>query len=103
MLFSFMVFFGAPYVPSRPSFIRQAFDELYSLSDKDVLVDIGSGDGSVLREASRRGSRAVGYEINPLLVILSKLISGKDKKVQVVLTDFWRSHLPKDTTVIYLF
>ena len=37
------------------------------------VIDLGSGDGRVVLEASRRGYCAVGYEINPLLVLISKL------------------------------
>ena len=86
LLFGFVAFTGAPYVPSRRRDLQKAFDELYRLKKTDVLVDIGSGDGVVLREASRRGARAIGYELQPLLVLISRWLS-----------------LPDETTVVYLF
>ena len=49
LTFGVVVFHGSPYVPSHVSHVRQSLTELYNLSDKDVLVDIGSGDGLVLR------------------------------------------------------
>jgi len=101
--FGLVAFRGAPYVPSQKFYINQAFRELYPLSAKDVLIDIGSGDGVVLREASKLGARAIGYEINPFLVIISRLISRKDNRVSVRLADFWLTKLPDDTTVIYVF
>ncbi|MEI7689962.1 MAG: hypothetical protein WCI79_03295 [Candidatus Saccharibacteria bacterium] len=103
LIFGVVVFRGSPYVPSQKRYLRQALTELYKVSGKDVLIDIGSGDGVVLREAARLGARAVGYEINPLLVVISKLLSHRYKKIKVNLADFWRAKLPDDTTVIYVF
>jgi len=103
ILFGLIVFRGAPYVPSQKRYVRQAFTELYPLSDKDVLVDIGSGDGIVLRQASERGARAIGYELNPLLVLISRFFSRHDSNVCVILADFWLTPLPEATTVVYAF
>jgi hypothetical protein len=101
--FGFVVFRGAPYVPSRKVYINQALTELYTLNEKDVLVDIGSGDGVVLREAAKMGARAVGFEINPILVVISRLLSRKYSQISVHLVDFWLTHVPDDTTVVYVF
>jgi len=103
LFFGLVVFRGAPYVPSRKMYIRQALSELYPLTAEDVLVDIGSGDGIVLREAAKIGARAIGYEINPLLVFISRFLSRRHSKVSIHLTDFWIAKLPDDTTVIYVF
>lgn len=103
MAFSFGAFFGAPYVPSQRKYVRRAFETLYPLGKKDTLIDIGSGDGMVLRIASSYGARAIGYEINPLLVFISRLLSNRYKKVSIVTANFWRSQLPAETTVIYIF
>ncbi len=98
-----MVFTGAPYVPSMPAEVRRAFSKLYRMSTRDVLVDIGSGDGLVLRAARSRGARAVGYEINPILVVISRFLSRKDKDVEIRLANFWRKPLPDDVTIVYTF
>lgn len=103
LIFGFVVFFGAPYVPARLGHVRAAFDELYSVSDKDTLVDLGSGDGKVLREAARRGATAVGVELNPILVILTRLMSWGDKTVRVQLGSMWLMTFPAETTVVYVF
>jgi hypothetical protein len=102
LIFGLTVLRGAPYVPTKRRLLDQAFDELYSLTDKDTLVDIGSGDGVVLRAAARRGARAIGYELNPLLVIISRLVS-RSPLISIYLADFWRTELPQETTVIYTF
>lgn len=103
MIFGLVVFRGAPYVPSKKADIRQSLTKLYKLTSDDVLVDIGSGDGIVLREAAKIGARAVGYEINPILVFISRWLSRKSGRVKVNLADFWFEKLPDDTTVVYIF
>jgi hypothetical protein len=103
LLFGFVVFRGSPYVPSQKKYVRQAFHELYNLGPNDLLVDIGSGDGVVLREAAKTGAGAVGYEINPILVGISRVLCRKNKKISIFFADFWLSKIPKNTTVIYVF
>ncbi|MDB5186842.1 MAG: hypothetical protein JWM07_314 [Candidatus Saccharibacteria bacterium] len=103
VIFGFVVFRGAPYVPSRKKELAKAFDELYRLSAKDVLVDIGSGDGIVLREAAKRQARAIGYELNPVLVVISQMLSRRQPLVETCLADFWFVRLPPETTVVYVF
>ena len=103
VLFGFVVFRGAPYVPSKKGDVAMAFDELYPIGPKDVIVDIGSGDGIVLREAARRGASGIGYELNPLLVLLSRMLCRKYSDVHIILADFWHVQLPAGTTVVYTF
>lgn len=93
---------GAPYVPTKRHPLKKAFTELYPLSEKDTVIDIGSGDGVVLREAARHGARAIGYELNPVLVLISRLLS-RSPLISIRLADFWLVTLPKETTVIYTF
>lgn len=103
LFFGFMAFTGAPYVPSKRRDVRQALSDLYRLDKKDTLVDIGAGDGIVLREASQRGARAVGYEINPIIAWIAMWLSRKDPRVTVKIGNFWRESLPDSTTVVYTF
>jgi hypothetical protein len=103
VLVGFSAFFGAPYVPSRRKDVVRMFNELYPLGVSDVLIDIGSGDGVILREASRRGARAIGYEIHPLLVVISKLASLHDRQVSVTMANFWSADFPANATIIYAF
>lgn len=100
--FGYVVFFGAPYVPSHRKEVRSAFRELFPLSSNDMVVDIGSGDGVVLREAARCGAQAMGYEINPILVGVSRLLS-RDSKIRVEMINFWHQSFPDETTLVYLF
>lgn len=96
-------FFGAPYVPSRRRDVQKMFDNLYPLSENDVLFDAGSGDGLVLREASRRGAKAIGYEINPAIWLLGYVLSARSKNVSTYIRNFWVTPFPDDVTFIYTF
>ena len=101
--FLLIVFRGAPYVPTRARDLDDLFS-LYKFKKRDVLVDLGSGDGRVLVAAARRGIRSVGYELNPFLVISSWLQLRKYRTVATVrFADFWTTPLPKETAVVFVF
>jgi hypothetical protein len=102
--FGFVILRGAPYVPSHQKQLRRAFGELYKLSDRDVLVDLGSGDGAVLAQANKRGAKAIGYEINPLLWVGTRLRFWNNGRVSVKLQDYQTlSSLGSDVTIVYAF
>ena len=60
------IFLRVPYVPTSASIARQMV-ELADLRDGESVMDLGAGDGSILRVAkrSRPGIRAEGCEIVP--------------------------------------
>ena len=103
IFFGAVVFIGAPYVPSQRKYVKRAFESLYKVGPKDILVDVGSGDGVVLRIAAAYGAKAIGYEINPFLVLLSRLLAGRNQNVKTHWANFWQVELPADTTVVYAF
>lgn len=103
LIFGFVVFRGAPYVPTHRKYAREALKKLYKINSDDVLVDLGSGDGYVLRVAAENGATAVGYELNPLLVLMSCWLSRKQPRVSTRLADMWLVNFPEDTTVFYIF
>lgn len=102
VLFLGVVFVGAPYVPSHQGPVRSAFQELRPLSKHDVVADLGSGDGTVLLEALKAGAGTViGYELNPVLVGISRLRVGSRGIVQ--LANIWQVQLPSTVSVVYIF
>lgn len=96
---------GAPYVPTHAGQARRAFRELRPVTREDTVLDIGSGDGVVLSEALYAGAgKVIGYEINPLLVLVARLRLARARRTAVVkLADFWRTPFPEDVTVVYTF
>lgn len=100
--FLLIVFRGAPFVPTRSRDIEDLF-LLHRFKKGDVLVDLGSGDGRVLAEASKRGISSVGYELNPFLVWYSRLKLRDTPLAAVKFEDFWTTKLPKETAVVFVF
>ena len=101
VLFGAIVFFGAPYVPSLQVHVGNAFRSLYPVSATDVVVDLGAGDGRVLRTAIARGARGYGVELNPLLALIAQLRLGG--RGNVTCANMWQYRLPGDVTLVYVF
>ena len=95
---------GAGFEPTRMKKVRWMLD-IARVGPSDVVYDLGSGDGRIVIEAARRGSRGVGIEVDPTRVLWSKLmirladVSGKAK---IVWGNFFESSLG-DATVVTLF
>jgi len=87
---------GAPYLPTNSQSLSFILDDvlprilskngaeptpILAVTDLETqsvvlptpitIIDLGSGDGRVVIEAAQRGYKAVGYEINPFLVLMS--------------------------------
>jgi hypothetical protein len=93
--FIFVIAFGAPFLPTLKPQVKSALD-LIDLKKGQTLLELGSGDGRVQLEAAKRGINSIGYELNPLLVIYSKLITWKYRKqVKIMWGNFWHRPLPK--------
>jgi SAM-dependent methyltransferase len=62
----------APFVPT-PQEVVDRMLEVAQVSRGDLLYDLGSGDGRIVITAAKRyGAKAVGFEIDPALVTLSR-------------------------------
>jgi SAM-dependent methyltransferase len=87
--FSFVVLFGAPYLPTLGKQIEISLD-LLDLSPGQTMLELGCGDGRVLAAAAERGWNVVGYELNPILALLAWLRTRKyGRRVRVVCANFW--------------
>ena len=103
-LFLFPIWRGAAWVPSPPSTaVRMAV--LSGAAPGQRVADLGSGDGRVLIALARRGAEAHGYEVNPLLVLLSRRAirrSGLGGRAFVHWKSFWRADLsPFDAITLF--
>lgn len=98
---TFGFFTGAPYAPTPSKKIKELI-KILKLNKNDVVVDLGSGDGRLLIDVYYTKSKAIGYELNPFLYLLSKYRTRKLKGVEVCFSDFWRADL-KSATVIFVF
>ena len=100
--FGVAVFRGAPYLPTFATDIETILDRC-ELKAGDSLIDLGSGDGKVLLAAARRGIRATGYEINPIMWIISLLRLWPYRKItRVYLGSMWRADV-RQVDVVFIF
>ncbi len=95
----FFVFFpigrGAIYDPSTQA-EAEMMASLAEVRPGEKAVDLGSGDGRVLCALARAGAEAHGYEINPILVLVSRRNIrrlGLSGRAFVHWGNFWRASL----------
>lgn len=102
LLFGLVVLRGAPYLPTLRKQIDDALDML-ELEPGQTLLELGSGDGRLLAAAARRGVYSAGYELNPLLVVWTRLRYWKYRTfISVKWGDFWLTEWPK-SDAMYVF
>lgn len=95
---------GALYVPTSRKKIA-AFIDAVPMKSGQRLVDLGCGDGRVLRGARRRyGVRTIGYEINPLAYLKARFFSFGCSNIKIKHQDFWEADLSgADVVFCYLY
>lgn len=95
LLFGFVLIFGPPFVPTLRSQIVTALDVL-DLQPGQKLLELGSGDGRVAKAAAQRGLWVVGIELNPLLVLISRLRTWRYRhQVRIIWGDYFRVRWPE--------
>jgi len=66
-----------PYVQTPPHVVRRIL-QLADLGPRDIVWDLGSGDGRIVITAAKRfGARAAGYEIDPALIRESRALARR--------------------------
>ncbi len=111
-LFGILIFYlllafltGAPFVPSARNTAKKMI-ELARLQQGDCVYDLGSGDGRLLNLSMIQGAqKAIGYEINPYLVFISKvrfLLSSFRNSVHIYLKNFWKADI-RDADVVFIY
>ncbi|HET8689975.1 MAG TPA: hypothetical protein VFL81_00880 [Candidatus Saccharimonadales bacterium] len=97
-----VVFFGAPYVPTK----QKDVERLFELVDFDGgrLVDFGAGDGRLMLAAAKRGIESSGWELSPVIWLIAWLrLRRYRREAQLHFGSFWRARLPDDTTAVFTF
>lgn len=96
---------GAPFVPSQMNRAKRMV-ALASLTKKSLIYDLGSGDGRLLFLAAEKGAMAIGVEINPYLILYTRLrvfFSPLRKQIEVKWKNLWTTDLSgADVVFVYL-
>jgi ribosomal protein L11 methylase PrmA len=93
--------------PSEPGIVNAMLD-LANVTKKDVVYDLGCGDGRIVIEAARkRGARGVGIDMDPQRIAESKenaRQAGVGSKVRFLTQDLFESDIHEATVVmLYLW
>ncbi|MEX1998037.1 MAG: class I SAM-dependent methyltransferase, partial [Candidatus Andersenbacteria bacterium] len=93
---------GAPYAPTRLRAVTRVLT-LLKAGRHDTLVDLGAGDGKILREAARYQARAIGYELSPIMWGIARWRTWGQTGIALRYGNFYRHSLPVDTTIVFAF
>lgn len=92
------------WVPTPQALVDRMLD-MAKVTPKDILFDLGSGDGRTVITAAKRGVTATGIEFNPDMVALSRrnaAAAGVTGKATFIQGDIFKSDFSK-ATVVTLF
>jgi cyclopropane fatty-acyl-phospholipid synthase-like methyltransferase len=94
------------FVPTPPATVA-AMLTLAGVTSKDVVYDLGCGDGQIVTAAARDfGARAVGIDINPVRVKEANdriTKAGVTDKVKIINDDLFTANISEATVVtLYL-
>jgi len=97
---------GGPWVPSSMQVVNRMM-EMAEVGPKDVVYDLGCGDGRMLLAAAMRyQARAIGIEIDPLRYLWCQFlitILGQRKHIRIIFGNFFNVDLSKaDVVMCYL-
>ncbi len=97
--------YSAPYVGSGKQDLRDML-ELADIKPGLKVLELGSGKGALCVLSGQKGAHALGLEMNPVLVVYSKIMSlvyGVSERVGFKWVNFWNFKLPPETEVVYLY
>jgi hypothetical protein len=97
---------AGPYVPT-PQYIVDRMLQMGSVSGKDYLIDLGSGDGRIVITAAKRfGAHGMGVDISEKLVDLAMTNAHKEQvadRVKFVRQDAFKTDIaPASVLTLYL-
>jgi cyclopropane fatty-acyl-phospholipid synthase-like methyltransferase len=103
-IYAYVLNRGAVFYPSTHKAIEKVL-KLAKINKKDILIDFGSGDGVVVIETAKRGIKAIGYEMDPLLVKSSrKKIKklGLEKLAEIRMANMYKADF-NEGTILYFY
>lgn len=102
--FAIDFFLDLPYVGTKRQKIETII-KLAQIKKNQTVIDLGSGDGRLLLAAAQEGAYAIGYELNPFLVLVTRFhahLKGLSENVMVHRQNMWKADL-KVADVIFVY
>lgn len=95
LTFALTVLIGPPYLPTLRRQTDVALD-LLDLKPGETMLELGSGDGRVMLAAAKRGWNVVGIELNPFLIIVSRLVTWRyRRRVRIIWGGYFTREWPE--------
>lgn len=95
-----------PFYPSKTKPLNDLLKEL-NITGNINFIDIGSGDGRIVRWAAKQGFNADGIEFNPFLTLYSRSVitlKGLRNRAKIFNKDFRNHDFSKyDFAYLYIF
>lgn len=96
------MYIGAQWLPTSTKAVKRML-ELADVQERDVVIDLGSGDGRIIiTAATKYKARAIGIEADPIRLMWSKSIiryKGLSERVKVLWGNFFFKDLREATVV----
>ena len=89
------------WLPTPDGLVTKMLD-LAKVTSRDVIIDLGSGDGRTVIAAGKRGIRALGIEYNPEMVEFATRTAQKEgvaDKVKFVKADLFETDFSEATVI----
>jgi tRNA1(Val) A37 N6-methylase TrmN6 len=94
--------FGAPFEGTRKKLVREMI-EISKVQKGDKVVELGSGDGRIVIGFAKKGAIVEGFEINPILVYMSRRKIKKENlqsKARIHWKSFWKADFSKYELIV---
>ncbi|MDX9755213.1 MAG: class I SAM-dependent methyltransferase [bacterium] len=89
---------GAPWVPTDPQTVRRML-ELAAIQPGQRVMDLGCGDGRIVRAAHHQGTMAIGYEIS-VIAFLVAWGCGRGQG-RIIYGDFWKADVAEADVIFW--
>ena len=94
-------FTSGPFVPSAKKRHKMMM-ELAKITKKDIVYDLGCGDGRLVFSAAKLAKSAIGYDISIPLVIYGKFLSLFIPRSSIRFGNIWKQDY-SDATVVFCY
>lgn len=97
------LFFEVPYIATKRNKIPTII-KLSGVKSGDTVIDLGAGDGRILFAFAKAGTKAIGYELNPFLILKTNILIKikSTKNVSFLKENFWDCDLSiADIIIVY--